>query len=134
MPSISCGNHGVLGNDEPVKHSSVEAVRRCHAAETWSCTWLIEIPAGYDAQVEDWVDAHVRECGGLSWYLEDGRGYECEYGHDHVYDEIRAQEGWDYAADPEEAGLLAGRGVHPVAMDGTAIEIDPGAMRYAMGL
>lgn len=120
---IRCGNR--QAHDERTYHASIESVRRCFSTETtWACTWLREI------DTED--GPGVTECGALSWNT--ARGYECEHGHDHVYDEVRAKEGWDYAADPDEAGLLAGRGVHPVAMDGTGITINPDAMRYAMSL
>ena len=78
--------------------------------------------------------AVAAECGGLAWFLPEDRGYTCEYGHDHIYAEVRHHEGWDYAADPEEVGLLAGRGIQPVAMNGGGIEIDAQAMRYAASL
>lgn len=124
MTDIRCGNRA---HEITTYHRDIATVRLCFSdAETWPCSWL----------VADFVDedgeTRVRECGGLSWHLRDGRGYECENGHDHVYDEVRAVEGWDYAADPDEAGLLAGVGVRPVAMDGGPIEINPDAMAYAL--
>lgn len=124
MTEIRCGNRDHLTE---TYHRDVATVRRCFSTETtWACSWLVA-----DGTTED-GEPWIRECGGLSWYLADGRGYECEHGHDHIYDEVRAREGWDYAADPDEAGLLAGVGVHPVAMDGGSIEINPDAMLYAM--
>jgi hypothetical protein len=124
--SIRCGNrpahHGSIAY-----HETIESVRLCYGpTETWSCSWLVP----WDT--ED--GPGTRECGALSRYLPDGRGWACEHGHDHIYAEVCAAEGWDYAADPQEAGLLAGRGVRPVAMDGGHIEIDQAAMAYAASL
>lgn len=129
---ITCGNlevhEGIL-----VKHASVEAVRACFAGRViGTCNWLVAVPAHFVPELDDWCDPYERDCGALMWDLVDGRGYTCESGHEHIYDEVRAHERWDYAADSGEAGLLAGYGVHPVAMDGTGIEIDLNAMRHAM--
>lgn len=121
---IRCGNRR---HETVTHHRDVATVRRCFSdTETWDCSWLVPFHYPEDGETGS------RECGGLSWYLPDGRGYECENGHDHIYDEVRAAEGWDYAADPDEAGLLAGVGVRPVAMNGGPIEINPDAMAYAL--
>jgi hypothetical protein len=123
MDAIRCGNRD---HTETTYHVNVDVVRRCFSAtETWACAWHVPV------YFEEDGEAGSRECGGLSWHLPDGRGYECENGHDHIYDEVRAAEGWDYAADPDEAGLLAGVGVRPVAMDGTSIAINWNAAAYA---
>lgn len=123
---IRCGNRE---HQTETYHRDVATVRRCFSSETtWACSWLVPFHYPEDGET------YTRECGGLSWELPDGRGFECEHGHDHIYDEVRAVEGWDYAADPGEAGLLAGRGVAPVAMNGGSIEIDQNAMAYAMRL
>lgn len=124
MP-VNCGNRARHADGAAVTHASVDAVRACYlAGETWACDWLVPLVNPEDGEVSVAV-----ECGGLSWHLPDGRGYTCEYGHDHVYAEVRQKEGWDYVVDPEEAGLLAGRGVVPVAMNGGPIDIDPSAFR-----
>jgi hypothetical protein len=124
MNGIRCGNRD---HETETYHRDVATVRRCCSTETtWPCSW--HVPVYYEEDGE----TGERPCGGLSWYLPDARGYECENGHDHIYDEVRAAEGWDYAADPDEAGLLAGVGVRPVAMDGGPIEVNPAAMLYAM--
>ncbi|GAA2679024.1 MULTISPECIES: hypothetical protein [Actinosynnema] len=124
-----CGNRSRHTDGKPVVHASVDAVRACCLAdEVWACRWLVARFNHEDGE------EYVVECGGLSWHLPDDRGHTCEHGHDHIYADVREREGWDYAADPDEAGLLAGRGVHPVAMNGGAIEINYQAMRYAASL
>lgn len=100
----------------------------CLAKQIWVCDW--HVPFRNDEDGEE----YAIECGGLAWYLPDDRGYTCEHGHDHVYAEVRRREGWDHAADREEAGLLAGCGIRPVAMNGGGIDIDLEAMRYAASL
>lgn len=128
MP-VNCGNHSRHADGGPATHASVDAVRACYLAEeTWVCNWLVAL-----VNPEDGEEC-AAECGGLAWFLPDDRGYTCEHGHDHVNDEVRQREGWDYAADPGEAGLLAGRGIQPVAMDGGGIDVDVDAMHYAAGL
>ncbi|MDT7785195.1 MAG: hypothetical protein QOF58_3614 [Pseudonocardiales bacterium] len=124
-----CGNRARHAEGTPVAHASVAAIRACFLEEeVWPCSWLVEL-----TNPEDGESTYV-ECAGLTWYLPGNRGYACENGHEHIYDHVRADEGWDYVADPEEAGLLAGRGVRPVAMNGGSIDIDHGAFRYAAGL
>lgn len=125
--SVTCGNSAKHESGGPMAHASVEAVRACCQDKTiGACTWNVLI------DTEDGPMAV--ECGGLMWLLADGRGYTCEFGHERIYDEVRKDEGWDYAADPEEAGLLAGRGVTPVAMNGGPIDINLEAMRHAASL
>lgn len=127
--SITCGNRARHTDGGPAVHASVKAVRACYLApETWDCEWMFAL-----THPEDGLTYTIL-CGGLSWFLVDGRGYTCESGHEEIYAEVRAAERWDYAADPEEAGLLAGCGVQPVAMNGGGIDIDPGAFHYAAGL
>lgn len=124
-----CGNRARHGREVRVRHDTVEGVRACfREEEIWECGWLNELVNPEDGEIV------AVACKGVTWYLPDGRGYECEHGHDHIYCEVRASEGWDYAADPQEAGLLAGRGVHPVAMNGGPIDVDPGARAYAASL
>lgn len=124
-----CGNRARHTDGEPVAHTSIDAVRACHLAEeVWACEWLVPRFNHEDGE------QYTVECGGLSWHLPENRGYTCEHGHDHIYDEVRRRERWDYAADEDEAGLLAGRGIHPAAMNGGPIDINPDAMRYAASL
>lgn len=128
MPVI-CRNRRRHANGETVAHASVDAVRACFLAdEVWACDWL-----AMHTHPED-GEQYALECGGLAWGLPDGRGHTCEHGHDHIYGDVRHREGWDYAADPEEAGLLAGRGIRPVAMNGGGIDIDLAALRHAASL
>ncbi|WNV83108.1 hypothetical protein [Umezawaea sp. Da 62-37] len=128
MP-VTCRNRKRHADDAPAVHDSVDAVRACFLAEQiWTCDW--QVPARNDEDGED----YAVDCGGLAWFLPDDRGYTCEYGHEHIHAEVRRRERWDYAADPQEAGLLAGRGIQPVAMNGGGIDIDPQAMRYAASL
>jgi hypothetical protein len=124
MGEIRCGNRK---HTETTYHIDIEDVRACFAhSETWACTWLVAFSLD--------GETHTRDCGAVSWNLAEGRGYACTNGHEHIYCDVRAAEGWDYAADPDEAGLLAGRGVRPVAMDGTGIEVNQAAMAYAASL
>ncbi len=128
MP-ITCGNRAGHPDGRPATHATIGAVRACCTAErTWACDWLVPHMHPEDGEI------YTLECGGLAWDLPDDRGHTCEFGHEHVHAEARHAEGWDYAADPEEAGLLAGRGVIPVAMDGGPIDIDTGAFTYAAAL
>jgi hypothetical protein len=104
------------------RHDQIAVARLCERGETTPCTWMIE----YTIEGE----RYVRDCGAPAW--ETARGWECQDGHGHVYAEIRDAEGWDYAADSDEAGLLAGAGVDPVAMNGGSVAANPVAMRHAM--
>lgn len=124
MGQIRCGNRK---HTETTYHIDIADIRACCAHdETWACTWLV----AFSLEGE----THTRDCGAVSWNLPGERGYTCTNGYEHIYCEVRAAERWDYAADSAEAGLLAGRGVRPVAVDGTGIEIDQAAMRYAASL
>lgn len=109
--AITCGNCNE-------KHLTVDAVRACHTRETFPCPWLIERPAGWHVEAEDFVEASIVECGSLAW--EDERGYRCETGHEHINAEVRHHEGWDYAHDLDEARGLARVGVSSVDMQGRA--------------
>lgn len=128
MP-VTCGNRERHCDGEPAPHASVEAVRACFLAQQiWTCDW--HVPVRNDEDGEE----YAVECGGMAWFLPDDRGYTCEYGHEHIDAEVRRRERWDYVADSQEAGLLAGRGVHPVAMNGGGIDIDLQALHYAISL
>jgi hypothetical protein len=127
--SVNCGNRRRHADGGPAAHASIDAVRACCLAEeTWFCDWQTAHNHPEDGE------QYVLECGGLAWSLPGDRGYTCEHGHDHIYADVCDREGWGYVADPEEAGLLAGRGVQPVAMNGGGIEIDSAAMHYAASL
>jgi hypothetical protein len=102
-------------------HPARELVRLCFAAardekagiEVWSCSWLME--GRYDDG-----SVFTYECGLPTRYddtAQDG-SYACDGGHDFVPAQARMAQGWDYAADEEEAILLARAGVRPVQMNG----------------
>ncbi|MEW1760319.1 hypothetical protein AB0393_27895 [Streptomyces cyaneofuscatus] len=63
-----------------------------------------DLVAGYD---EDGPTAY--ECGAPVRHTT--TGYRCARGHAYTYAVHREAEGWDYASDPVEAGLLARAGV-----------------------
>ncbi len=102
-------------------HRDVATARACWQAardekagiQVWPCTWLLE--GRYDDG-----SAFTYECGLPSRFTpQHGEGsYACDGGHDHVPAEVREAQGWDYAADEDEAALLARAGVRPVQMDG----------------
>lgn len=128
MP-VTCGNRARHADGKPAVHADVTEVRECYLGpQTWRCDWLFGVRHPEDGEI------YAVPCGARAWYLPAGRGYTCAAGHEHIYAEVRAAEGFDYAADEVEAGLLAGRGVRPVAMNGGPIDIDTGAFRYAAGL
>ncbi|MEU7480488.1 hypothetical protein AB0A63_31235 [Lentzea sp. NPDC042327] len=115
-----CGNRARHAERIPVRHSTVEAVRRCHLEpEAWPCEWLNEFVDPEDGERRE------RPCHGVSWHLPGGRGYRCEHGHSHIYDEVRVREGWDYVSDDGEAALLAVHGVRSVAMNGGPLDLGP---------
>ena len=76
--SVMCANSGRHERGRPRTHASVEAVHACHFAEkTWPCNRLVEVESPERGPMSV-------ECRGLSWFLPDGRGYICEYGHEVV--------------------------------------------------
>lgn len=116
--TITCGNK-TRHDGSTGTHGSVEAVRRCHLDPTAElCNWLVEIPAHFVPEIEDFVEAQIVECGALAWELPDRRGWTCEAGHEHIDAEVRDREGWDYAEDRDEAARLAKVGVASVQMNG----------------
>lgn len=106
--TIRCGNREA--HAETTYHGTIEEVRACFRGETWACTWLL----GRTEYTEDGPMLRTWECGAASWHLAGDRGYTCEAGHEHVYAEVRADEGWEYAEDEDEARRLASVGVMPV--------------------
>lgn len=104
MASITCGNCGKT-------HYTAADVRACYAGTLVTCTWMMEV-RGEDG-------FYVVECGGA--VTEDARGYECEFGHSHVYAEVRHREGWDYASDAEEADMMRRHLLGAVGPDGASI-------------
>lgn len=117
MATITCGNCAAT-------HRSVATVRACYAGEVTPCDWLVErsiyaiYPDVEPAELADYDEGpQVVPCGAASW--ADERGWYCEDGHSHIWSEVRHAEGWEYAADPLEAKLLASAGVFPMTMDGT---------------
>lgn len=109
--SITCGNCKKT-------HRSVEAVRRCYAGEAYPCGWQWEERDRWGV-VYDENGPVIHECEALAW--DTGRALVCEDGHEHVWAEARAAEGWDYAEDADEARRLARVGVASVGMDGGSI-------------
>jgi len=112
-------------------HASLAEVRQCAAEHhsgkrcaPWKCSWLVERPFCRQPECGMCEDGGhpPTECGAWSRQLFNaaGReiGYECTVGHDHIDAQARMEEGWDYAADPGEAALLAKYGTEPRHMDG----------------
>jgi hypothetical protein len=110
--SITCGN--CKGT-----HLTVEGVRRCYAGTAHPCGWQFEARDRWGTLRDEDGGAIVRECDALSW--DNGRAFVCEAGHEHVWAEARAREGWEYAEDADEARSLAKAGIMPVGMDGGSI-------------
>jgi hypothetical protein len=104
------------------EHPTVEEVRGCFAAardeklgiEVWPCGWLLE--GRYDDGT-----SYSYPCEAPTRMTDDRGSYECAAGHSHVPAEVRAEQGWDYAADDGEAYLLRKWGTEAVAMNGTGI-------------
>lgn len=95
-------------------HANVDAVRACSTgSEFWACGWLVVVGRNEDGE------EIIRECGAESW--SDDRGYQCAFGHSHVYAEVRGREGWDYASDAEEATHMRRNGLDAVGPDGGSI-------------
>jgi hypothetical protein len=118
MASITCGK--CKGT-----HYAVSTVRLCYSSvPTFTCDWQYEETYNEDGE------RPVLECGALAW--EDRRGVYCENGHEHIHAEVRANEGWDYAEDEQEAGALLALGVRSVGMDGGSINPDLGAFRQVL--
>lgn len=104
-------------------HHTTDGVRVCHGiaptapgvpalfpgSEPGTCTWLIAVTYNTD----DGPYTQELDCGAISWEWADGRGYGCENGHTHTYNEVRAAEGWDYASDDDEARALTRGGTVP---------------------
>ncbi|WP_410646208.1 hypothetical protein [Amycolatopsis sp. cmx-4-54] len=127
--SITCGNRAGHDDGKPAIHATIDAVRACCTAGlVWACDWLLARTHPEDGET------YTVECGGLSWHLPDGRGTTCEFGHSHIYAEVRQDERWDYAEDDEEAKRLARLGVAPFTMDGKPFDIDSDALLYPAGL
>lgn len=111
MASITCANCQAT-------HQSVEGVRRCHAGETSTCSWLYEARDRWGTLRDEDGSPIIHECGALSW--DTGRALVCENGHEHVWAEARQQERWDYTESREEAAQLAKFGIDAVDMQGRA--------------
>jgi hypothetical protein len=99
-------------------HTAVEAVRRCHADETFTCGWQYQARDRYGVLRDEDGQEIILECDALAW--DNGRAIVCENGHEHVNAEARHREGWDYADEEEGPGLMRA-GVFPIAMDGTGL-------------
>jgi hypothetical protein len=113
-------------------HTDVDVARLCEMGLTFPCgDYFMGYPTP-DPDNDDGSQEYaeylaemcmdgptVQSCTAARW--ETDRGSRCEHGHEYVTMEVRRDEGWDYAADEGEAGLLAKYGTFPVAMDGTGI-------------
>lgn len=113
MPfEIRCGNRTAHLSTLPEYHRTVEGVKRCYAGTAFRCDWNVQV------HTED--GPVVRECydvsGAMAW--ENARGWECESGHEHVRDEVRRAEGWEYCEDDWDVKAVAAGGRVPVGMDG----------------
>lgn len=110
------------GRAERHDHRDVATVRACFQAArdeaagmlVWPCTWLLE--GRYDDG-----STYTFECGAPTREVNSLGCYACDHGHDYVPAEVRAAQGWDYAADEGEAALLRQHGVQAVAMNGGSI-------------
>lgn len=91
------------------KHNRREEGRACYEGRLFDCVWYV-LAYNEDGPCE-------RPCGAPAIATE--RGFTCAAGHSHVDAEVRAQEGWDYAHDPQEARQLMKAGTFPMTMDGT---------------
>jgi len=112
MHEIRCGNRTAHRSELPEYHRTVEGVRRCFAGTAFRCDWNIEVPSE-DGPV-------IRECydvtGAVAWTTD--RGWECESGHEHVTQEARWAEGWEYCENDDDVKRVAAAGLLPVGMDG----------------
>jgi len=116
--TIKCGNCGS-------SHATVLMVKACYGVDgLFLCTWMVEhrtqcrVPLDQDCGWCEDGGRNVEDCGAVAWPTHNGRGFACGRGHSHVAAEVRAEEGWDYAEDADEAAQLARAGVRPVDMEG----------------
>jgi len=77
-----------------------------------TCHWLVR--AGYTEDGEV-----IRDCAADVTFTD--TGWSCQAGHEHVTAEVRHAQGWDYAADAEEAALLRKHGTDAVHISGGSI-------------
>ena len=109
---IRCGNRKAHRSELPEYHRTVEGVKRCHAGTAGPCDWGVMVMTE-DGPVER---SCYDETGAMGW--ENARGWECESGHEHVRDEVRAAEGWEYCEDDWDVKAVMAGGRLPVGMDG----------------
>lgn len=96
-------------------HEKVWQVKECFVAAQaghFPCDWLVEFR--YDDGSRG-----TRSCGRPAWPHPDDvhGGFQCAGGHEHISQETRIAEGWEYAEDEGEALALAKAGVEPRTMD-----------------
>ena len=105
-------NHGIRCGNCKSHHETVHDVRECYDAGKYlgPCTWLVMID-GEDG-------SYTAECEAPMYERYDNTGYECTAGHEHTFAEARMAQGWDYAADADEASQLARHGTEPRTMTG----------------
>jgi len=104
------------------RHLTRDEVLRCYVAagrikDVWPCSWLVEGPIPTGDPDEPYYQG-IYECGAPSRMRADGTGYDCDDGHEHTDAEARQAQGWDYAADDDEARGLARNFVEPRTMAG----------------
>lgn len=109
---IRCGNRKAHRSELPEYHRTVEGVKRCHAGTAGPCDWGVMVTTEDGPAERSCYD----ETGAMGW--ENARGWECESGHEHVRDEVRAAEGWEYCEDDWDVKAVMAGGRLPVGMDG----------------
>ena len=95
-------------------HEKIWQVKECFEAKRagdFPCNWLVEF--SYDDGSRG-----TRDCGRPARILPgDGNSFECNGGHEHISQERRIEEGWEYAEDEGEARNLVFAGVEPRTFD-----------------
>lgn len=92
------------------------AIARRVVVDGWergTCTWMVE---DHFRDQDGMPDSQIVDCGAEAAFGPDG--FACAAGHAHVSAEARSRQGWDYAHDATEAGLLAKAGVEARDMAG----------------
>lgn len=103
-------------------HETVAEVRDCYAAardendgkQVWPCDWLLE--GRYDDGSK-----FAYPCGTPARFLDEDGSFTCVNGHEHISQRVRAELGWEYAEDEDEASRLRGLGIDAVGLDGGSI-------------
>jgi len=110
---IRCGNRTAHASGLPEYHRTVEGVRRCYDGTAAPCNWMVETRDCDGGPCI--VDCYILT-GAMCW--DNPRGWECESGHEHVREEVRMAEGWEYCENDDDVKRVAAGGRVPVGMDG----------------